>query len=122
LGLELVVEVKFWYRGKSVKDLTEEIAADLTLYLRKDSPYRAVIAAIWDDGTYRGTSGIETRPDRTQWIVRCGHREPPFVHERPRNYLTCGKKEGEESAMNTKARGRQRTVSTNRLVRRPEFL
>jgi hypothetical protein len=50
LGLEIVVEVKFWYRGKSVKDLTEEIAADLTLYLRKDSPYRAVIAAIWDDG------------------------------------------------------------------------
>lgn len=50
LGLELVIEVKFWYRGKSVKELTEEIAADLTLYLRKDSPYRAVIAAIWDDG------------------------------------------------------------------------
>jgi hypothetical protein len=50
LGLELVVEVKFWYRNKSVKELTEEIAADLTLYLRKDSPYRAVIVAIWDDG------------------------------------------------------------------------
>jgi len=50
LGLALVIEVKFWYRGKSVKDLTEEIAADLTLYLRKDSPYRSVIAAIWDDG------------------------------------------------------------------------
>lgn len=50
LALELVVEVKFWYRNKSVKELTEEIAADLTLYLRKDSPYRAVIAAIWDDG------------------------------------------------------------------------
>lgn len=50
LGLQLVVEVKFWYCGKSVKDLTEEIAADLTLYLRRDSPYRAVIAAIWDDG------------------------------------------------------------------------
>ena len=49
-GLELVVEVKFWYRGKSVKDLTEEIAADLTLYLRADSPYRKVIAVIWDDG------------------------------------------------------------------------
>lgn len=48
LGLELVVEVKFWYCRKSVKDLTEEIAADLTLYLRKDSPYRTVIAAIWD--------------------------------------------------------------------------
>lgn len=51
LALELVVEVKFWYQGKSVKDLTEEIAADLTLYLRPDSPYKKVIAAIWDDGT-----------------------------------------------------------------------
>jgi hypothetical protein len=50
LALELVIEVKFWYRNKSVKELTEEIAADLTLYLRKDSPYRAAIVAIWDDG------------------------------------------------------------------------
>jgi hypothetical protein len=50
LALELVVEVKFWYQGKSVKDLTEEVAADLTLYLRPDSPYRRVIVAIWDDG------------------------------------------------------------------------
>jgi hypothetical protein len=50
LALELVIEVKFWYQGKSVKDLTEEIAADLTLYLRPDSPYKKVIAAIWDDG------------------------------------------------------------------------
>jgi hypothetical protein len=50
LGLALVVEVKFWYRGKSVKGLTEELAADLTLYLRPDSPYQKVIAAIWDDG------------------------------------------------------------------------
>jgi hypothetical protein len=50
LALESVVEVKFWYHGKSVKDLTEEIAADLTLYLRPDSPYRKVIVAVWDDG------------------------------------------------------------------------
>lgn len=49
-GLQLLVEVKFWYRAKSVKDLTEELAADLTLYLRPDSPYQKVIAAIWDDG------------------------------------------------------------------------
>ena len=49
LALELVVEVKFWYQGKSVKELIEEIAADLTLYLRKDSRYRNVIAVIWDD-------------------------------------------------------------------------
>ena len=33
-----------------MKDLTEEIAADLTLYLRKDSPYRKVAVVIWDDG------------------------------------------------------------------------
>lgn len=51
LALQLVIEVKFWYQSKSVKDLTEEIAADLTLYLRPDSPYRKVIVAIWDDGT-----------------------------------------------------------------------
>ena len=50
LALELVVEVKFWYHGKSEKELTEEIAADLTLYLREDSRYRNVIAVIWDDG------------------------------------------------------------------------
>ncbi len=50
-SLQLVVEVKFWYRSKSAKDLTEEIAADLTLYLRPESPYRKVIAAIWDDGS-----------------------------------------------------------------------
>jgi hypothetical protein len=50
LALELVVEVKFWYQGKSVKDLTEEIAADLSLYLRQDSRYRNVIAVIWDEG------------------------------------------------------------------------
>jgi len=51
LALELVIEVKFWYRSKTVKELTEEIAADLTLYLRRDSPYRKVIAVIWDDGS-----------------------------------------------------------------------
>lgn len=50
-ALELVVEVKFWYQNKSVKDLTEEIAADLTLYLRPDSPYKRVIVVIWDDGS-----------------------------------------------------------------------
>jgi len=50
-ALELVIEVKFWRRGTSVKELTEEIAADLTLYLRSDSPYRKVIAVIWDDAS-----------------------------------------------------------------------
>lgn len=48
--LELVIEVKFWYRGKNTKTIIEGIGADLSLYLRADSPYRKVIAAIWDDG------------------------------------------------------------------------
>jgi len=51
LALELVIEVKFWRRGTSAKELTEEIAADLSLYLRSDSPYRKVIAVIWDDAS-----------------------------------------------------------------------
>lgn len=57
LALEVVIEVKFWYKGKSAKDLIEEIAADLTLYLRQDSPYKRVIAAIWDDGARTEAQG-----------------------------------------------------------------
>ena len=50
LSLQLVIEVKYWYRGGSVKDLTEQVASDHSLYLRPDSPYRAMIAVIWDEG------------------------------------------------------------------------
>lgn len=57
MALEVVIEVKFWYKGKSAKDLIEEIAADLTLYLRQDSPYKRVIAAIWDDGARTEAQG-----------------------------------------------------------------
>ena len=49
-SLQLVIEVKHWYLGGSIKELTEQIASDYTLYLRSDSPYRAMIAVIWDDG------------------------------------------------------------------------
>lgn len=66
LALELVIEVKFWYQSRNIRTLTEEIAADLTLYLRPDSPYTKVIAVIWDDGARteshaelkRGLSGL----------------------------------------------------------------
>ena len=51
LSLQLVIEVKFWYRKGSVKDVTEEVAADHSLYLRSDSPYRSIIAVIWDEGS-----------------------------------------------------------------------
>jgi hypothetical protein len=50
LSLQLLIELKFWYQRDSAKHLIEEIGADLTLYLRKESPYRQVIAVIWDDG------------------------------------------------------------------------
>jgi hypothetical protein len=48
-ALQLVIELKYWYRGDKAKDLIEQIAADLSLYLRPDSPYRQVIAVIWDE-------------------------------------------------------------------------
>jgi hypothetical protein len=48
-ALGLVIEAKFWYVGTKTKDLIEEIAADLSLYLRSDSPYDSLIAVIWDD-------------------------------------------------------------------------
>ena len=49
-SLQLVIEVKYWYLGGSIKELTEQVASDHSLYLRPDSPYRAMIAVIWDDG------------------------------------------------------------------------
>jgi hypothetical protein len=65
-SLQLIVEVKFWYRAGSVKDLTEQVASDHSLYLRPDSPYRKMIAVIWDEGARteehgefeRGLSGL----------------------------------------------------------------
>lgn len=50
LGLQLVIEVKFWYCSNKAKELIEQIAADRSLYLRPDSPYRKLVAVIWDDG------------------------------------------------------------------------
>jgi DpnII restriction endonuclease len=50
LSLQLVIEVKFWYRNGSVKELTEQVAADHSLYLRSDSPYRSIVTVIWDEG------------------------------------------------------------------------
>jgi hypothetical protein len=49
-SLQLLIEVKHWYLGGSVKELTEQVASDHSLYLRPDSPYRSMIAVIWDDG------------------------------------------------------------------------
>lgn len=50
MSLGLVIEVKFWYRRDSVSRLIEEVAADITLYLKSGGPYSSLIVAIWDDG------------------------------------------------------------------------
>jgi len=60
LSLRLLIEVKFWYRRDNARKLIEEIGADLSLYLRDESPYRQVIAVIWDDGA-RTEEHIELR-------------------------------------------------------------
>jgi hypothetical protein len=50
LSLGLVIEVKFWYRRDAVKRLIEDVAADVTLYLKAGTPYSSLIVVIWDDG------------------------------------------------------------------------
>ena len=50
MSLGLLIEVKFWYRRDSVNRLIEEVAADITLYLKSKAPYTSLIVAIWDDG------------------------------------------------------------------------
>ncbi len=50
-SLNLLIEVKYWYSGRPLKDLTEEVAADRSLYLCKaNSPYKQMIAIVWDEG------------------------------------------------------------------------
>jgi hypothetical protein len=49
-SLALLIEVKFWYRRDPVSRLIEEVAADVTLYLKSMAPYKSLIVAIWDDG------------------------------------------------------------------------
>jgi hypothetical protein len=50
LPLKLLIEVKFWYQKNSIKKLIEEVAADVSLYLKSGGPYSSLIVAIWDDG------------------------------------------------------------------------
>lgn len=50
LSLALLIEVKFWYRRDAARRIIEEVAADVTLYLKSGAPYTSLIVAIWDDG------------------------------------------------------------------------
>ncbi len=49
-ALHLVVEVKFWRANTSPQEVISQIAEDVGLYLKKESPYRHVLPVIWDQG------------------------------------------------------------------------
>lgn len=49
-SLHLVVEVKYWRVNISSQELISQIAEDVSLYLKRGSPYRKVLPVIWDQG------------------------------------------------------------------------
>ncbi|MEO0519218.1 MAG: hypothetical protein AAF171_18160 [Cyanobacteria bacterium P01_A01_bin.116] len=48
-SLRLVIEVKFMRQQDKPQKMIEQIAADTSLYLAKDSDYHQILAFIWDD-------------------------------------------------------------------------
>lgn len=48
-SLHLIIEVKFIRRVADFSRVTEEIAADHTLYLPAGSPYNKIVPFVWDD-------------------------------------------------------------------------
>ena len=49
-SLNLIIEAKFIRPGTSFAKVIGEIAEDVTIYLRSDTPWRHLIAIVWDDG------------------------------------------------------------------------
>ena len=49
-SLHLVIEVKYWRTKSSPQDLISQIGEDVSLYLKRGSPYRRVLPIIWDQG------------------------------------------------------------------------
>jgi hypothetical protein len=50
-SLDLIIEVKFIREGKSFSKVIGEIAEDVTLYLRSDTPWRHLIPVVWDNSS-----------------------------------------------------------------------
>ncbi len=50
-SLDLIIEAKFIRQGKSFSKVIGEIAEDVTLYLRSDTPWRRLIPIVWDDSS-----------------------------------------------------------------------
>ncbi|WP_208458382.1 hypothetical protein [Burkholderia vietnamiensis] len=49
-SLRTVVEVKYWRVKHPPQDLISQIAEDVSLYLKRGSPYKTVLPVIWDEG------------------------------------------------------------------------
>jgi hypothetical protein len=49
-SLSLIIEAKFIRPGTSFAHVIGEIAEDVSIYLRSDTPWRHLIAVVWDDG------------------------------------------------------------------------
>ncbi|AXN27663.2 hypothetical protein CP913_23270 [Pseudomonas aeruginosa] len=49
-SLHLVIEVKYWRKSSTPQDLISQIGEDVSLYLKRGSPYRKVLPIIWDQG------------------------------------------------------------------------
>jgi hypothetical protein len=49
-SLRLIVEAKFMYDSTTPTEIIEQIAADVSLYLKRGSVYSSVIPVIWDNG------------------------------------------------------------------------
>ena len=49
-SLCLIIEAKFIRPGTSFTKIIGEIAQDVSIYLRSDTPWRHLIAVVWDDG------------------------------------------------------------------------
>lgn len=49
-SLHLVIEVKYWREKSTPQDLISQIGEDVSLYLKRGSPYRKVLPIIWDQG------------------------------------------------------------------------
>jgi len=49
-SLSLIIEAKFIRPGTSFAKVIGEMAEDVTIYLRSDTPWRHLVAVVWDDG------------------------------------------------------------------------
>jgi len=77
-SLRLLIEVKYWRAKDSPQHLISEIAEDVGLYFKKESPYSVMLPIIWDQG--RRT---EEHDLLRQGLSRLRHVVSPIVVPQP---------------------------------------